>query len=61
MIKMSILDILKKMKEDGLTNEQILDHLGIQVVKAGIATSDSMWMRSIAGNAKGIVLIERKS
>jgi len=49
------------MKEDGFTNEQILDYIGIQVVKAGIATSDSTWMRSIAGSARGIVLIERKS
>ena len=60
-MSLTILDILKKMKEDGFTNEQILDYIGIQVVKAGIATSDSTWMRSIAGSARGIVLIERKS
>ncbi len=56
---MTLLETLERMKQDGKTNEQILDYVGECVVIAGIATSDSMWMRSISGERRGIVLIER--
>lgn len=60
MIKMTILDILRKMKQEGYAIEQILDYLGNHVVEAGITTSDSAWIRSISGSTHGIVLIERR-
>ncbi len=56
---MKIVDILRKMKQDGYTNEQILEYLGHRVVEAGIATGDSTWMKSLDGSRRGIVLIER--
>jgi len=46
---MTLLEILERMKQDGKTHEQILDYIGECVVIAGIATSDSTWMRSISG------------
>jgi len=61
MIKMTILDILRKMKQDGYTNEQILEYLGHRVVEAGIATGESTWMKSVDGSKHGIVLIEAES
>ena len=57
---MTLLEILERMKQDGKTNEQILDYIGECVVIAGIATSDSTWMRSISGSARGVVLIEKR-